>query len=168
VCRKGWYKIQTIKSSLPNPLPKDYLLPLPFPLPKNLSLPLQNGRKKTTPANHLSTIPELIGRTNTQTAVSKQVQSYQISHTWSRFFGFCSATESERRAMERDGGYEAHQLQGGCIIAFCRDAKTARAERPYKHKTITSPFIILFFMWQCLLPKRVKVIISIARQRLDL
>jgi hypothetical protein len=41
------------KSSLPNPLPKDYPLPLPFPLPNRLSLPLPlpNGSEKTTPAN---------------------------------------------------------------------------------------------------------------------
>jgi hypothetical protein len=43
------------KSPLPNPLPKDYLLPLPFPLPlplpKNFSLPLPFGSEKTTPAN---------------------------------------------------------------------------------------------------------------------
>jgi hypothetical protein len=36
-----------IKSALPNPLLKDYSLPLPFPLP----LPLPNGSEKATPAN---------------------------------------------------------------------------------------------------------------------
>jgi hypothetical protein len=45
------------KSPLPNPLPKDYLLPLPFPLPlplpKNFSLPLPLpfGSEKATPTN---------------------------------------------------------------------------------------------------------------------
>jgi hypothetical protein len=43
------------KSPLPNPLRKDYLLPLafPLPLPNNFSLPppLPFGSEKATPAN---------------------------------------------------------------------------------------------------------------------
>jgi hypothetical protein len=56
ICRQSWFKIQTIKSPLPNPLPKYYLLPLPFTvlitLPNNLSLPLPFWSEKAIPANY--------------------------------------------------------------------------------------------------------------------